>query len=176
MPWDVFANQLSRYLRSTYVATFLSGLIIATEVTVLILPGDASDKRRVTADAIRAFWEAKPGTLQLLLLSALTLLAAYLIGLVTQSLLFYIRHIYSRLRGRRPPLEGTATPKAPIYGKEAVDVLFSRYGSERVKALIAKHPINVSVDKLQDLYQDLYKASEYSSFWLQRNGTRVPTI
>jgi hypothetical protein len=158
MPWDLFANQLSRYLRITHVAAILSGLTIAAEVTVLAL-GDNS------AEAIRTLWNAKPSTLQLLLLAALTLLAAYLIGSVAQSLAFLLRHFYYRLLKRPAPPEGMATPNAPLCGESAKVALVNRYGEATVKALIAKHPINVCIDKPETLY----RASEYSSFWLQRN-------
>jgi hypothetical protein len=158
MPWDIFANQLSKYLRITHVATILSGLTIVAEVAVLAL-GDNS------AEAIRTLWKAKPSTLQLLLLTALILLAAYLIGTVAQFLAFSIKDIYYYLRKGSAPIEGMVTPNAPSCGKRAKEALVNRYGEETVKALIAKHPINVCFDKPETLY----RASEYSSFWLQQN-------
>jgi hypothetical protein len=168
MPWDVFASQLSRYLRITYLATALSGMAIALEVTVIVLRGDPSDKRRAIAEAVAALREANPTTLQLLLLTVLLLLVAYLIGLAAQFLIFWIRRPSARLLSIIRGVSNT-TPN-DRYGKEAIDKLNYRYGRETVKALLAKHPIAVSPDKPETLS----KASEYSAFWLQRNVPEFP--
>jgi hypothetical protein len=164
MPWDVFASHLSRNLRITHVARVLAGIVIAAELTALTIRGDSSDKRRVMAEGIEAFWKADPGTFQLLLLTALALVAANLIGLAAQSLLFFISYNLSSRRKQERPI-GMVTPTAPRYGREVAAVLCERYRTETVKALIAKHPIAVDIEDPDTLY----KASEYSSFWLQRN-------
>jgi hypothetical protein len=169
MPWDVFASQLSRYLRITYVATALSGIAIVAELTVVALRGNPSDKRRAIVEAVAALREANPTTLQLLLLTVLTLLVAYLIGLAAQFLIFWIRPPSARLLFLIKDIFGKATLDDQ-YGEEAVRELDNRYGRETVKALIAKHPIAVSLDEPETLF----KASEYSAFWLQRNVPEFP--
>jgi hypothetical protein len=160
----------------TYVASAVSGIVIAIELTLLRLPGDPNDKRRAIAEALGALRRANLTTLQLLLLSSLALVVAYLLGVAAQALIFILRDRIPRLvrivrkKMHHNQAVGEAIDRAAQYGSEARQHLLERYKEDAVEKLIAPHPIKASLD----CPSELYRASEYSAFWLQRNVPDYP--
>jgi hypothetical protein len=80
VPWDVLAKRFGHYLEFTYVALTVSGLLVAIEVILIVLPGNATNKRKAIGDAFNFIRRAELSTIQLLILGILAVMLGYMIG------------------------------------------------------------------------------------------------
>lgn len=115
MPWDVLAKRFSKYLELGYVALTVSGLIIAIEVILLVLPGDATNKRKAIGDAFNSIRRAELSTIQLLLLGVLAVMLGYIIGRAAQALIFMLYSTVQRLRAVMHFLWPWGDPRNPLH-------------------------------------------------------------